>query len=368
MITTGDHGCRRSVIVLIGPLPPGTKDGAIAIGGGAVNFAEMIRQLRNRNFDLELVDSSRPRTDIPQWRVACRDVTKFLAIVIRVVRVMRRSQIVFLNTSVGRAWISASLMWIICRSGNRSIVIRFFGGDLALQYGSYAALKRWWVDKTYMRADLLFVQTEAVYRAVAHIENIRWFPNTRDVRPSSCRIRKRIRKLLFLSRLYMDKGLRESVEACRALRGDCHLNVYGPVMPDTDLSLFTDNCTVTYRGVLTPAEVPKVLSDHDVLLLPTYWASEGYPGVLLEAFQCGIPVIATRWAGIPEIVEDEISGLLVEPRSASAVRAAVERLISDPDLYRSMCDGALRRGEFFRSAAWYDRMADDLRRLGAGRA
>ena len=145
----------------------------------------------------------------------------------------------------------------------------------------------------------------------------------------------------------MDKGFREAVEASQAIRSDCHLYVYGPVMADTDVALLTDNPAVTYGAVLRRSEVPHVLSDHDVLRLPTYWASEGYPGVLSEAFQCGIPVIASRWAGIPEIVEHEKNGLLVEPRSSEEVRRAIERLVEDPQLYREHCDGAFREGNSF---------------------
>ena len=106
-----------------------------------------------------------------------------------------------------------------------------------------------------------------------------------------------------------------------------------------------------------------MLCEHDLLLFPSYYSMEGYPGVILEAFQCGLPVVAARWRSVPEIVEHEENGLLVEPRSAAAVRSAIERLLADPDLYRRLCKGAERRGEYFRSAVWHDRMAADLRGL-----
>ena len=55
--------------------------------------------------------------------------------------------------------------------------------------------------------------------------------------------------------------------------------------------------------------------------------------------------------------------LLVEPRSTSAVREAIERVIGDPDLYRALCAGARRRGDFFRSGKWYDELAAELLRI-----
>ena len=61
-----------------------------------------------------------------------------------------------------------------------------------------------------------------------------------------------------------------------------------------------------------------------------------------------------------------MSGLLVAPRSAAALWSAIERLLNDPGLYRRLRAGAVRRGEQFRSARWYGRMASDLRGLCGG--
>ena len=134
-------------------------------------------------------------------------------------------------------------------------------------------------------------------------------------------------------------------------------------MKNIDLALFEGYTRASYGGVLSPSEIPAVVVAHDVLLLPSYFTSEGYPGVILEAMQCGRPVISTWWRSIPEVVEHEKSGLLVAPRSVEALKAAILRLIEDPALYRKLCQGAKIRGEFFRSTPWYDRMANDLLRL-----
>ena len=116
----------------------------------------------------------------------------------------------------------------------------------------------------------------------------------------------------------------------------------------------------TYGGVRDPVGIPRVLVEHDLLLYPSYFRTEGYPGAILEAFQCGLPVVAAEVGGVSELVEHEKSGLLVEPRSAAEVESAIKRLLDDPDLYRRLCEGARRRGDHFRSADWYDRMAAEL--------
>jgi len=70
------------------------------------------------------------------------------------------------------------------------------------------------------------------------------------------------------------------------------------------------------------------------LVLPSF--AEGVPVVLMEAMATGLPVIATRIAGIPELVEDGVSGLLVPPGDAAALAGAIRRVLSDDMLRGEM--------------------------------
>ena len=357
-MTHHEDGCLK--VLLIGPLPPAEPTASNPVGGAAVNFAEMVRQLERRDLHLDVVDLTRPRINLPFWRLWHSNVATFLKLISSVVRRLRCNDVVFLNISSGKAWLIGSCIWLICIVFRRPMVLRFFGGDFALTYDRYNPLRRWWVDRTYMRCDLIFVQTQEILRRFIDHRNVRWFPNTRDLQLHTSGHRKVARSFLFVSQLRMEKGLKETLEACRSLPATCHLTVYGQPMSNTDLSLFDGHATATYGGILSPDEIPKVLVQHDVLVVPSYWNAEGYPGIILEALQCGRPVISTWWRSIPEVIEHETSGLLVAPRSASEVKAAIDRLLGDPDLYRRLCKGAQCRGEFFRSGMWYDKMAKEL--------
>ena len=79
----------------------------------------------------------------------------------------------------------------------------------------------------------------------------------------------------------------------------------------------------------------------DMFALPSL--EEGAPNALLEAMACGRAVVAARVGGVPEIVEHERSGLLVEPGSPAALAAALERLAVDPVLRRQLGHAAARR-------------------------
>ena len=72
----------------------------------------------------------------------------------------------------------------------------------------------------------------------------------------------------------------------------------------------------------------------DVLALPSH--SEGSPYVLLEGMAANLPIVATAVGGVPEIIEDRESGLLVAPRSPQALAEAIGRVLSDPQLARRL--------------------------------
>jgi colanic acid/amylovoran biosynthesis glycosyltransferase len=59
---------------------------------------------------------------------------------------------------------------------------------------------------------------------------------------------------------------------------------------------------------------------------------EGIPVALMEAMAAGVPVVATRLSGIPELVQDGVTGLLVEPHDPEALVGALERLLADDAL------------------------------------
>ncbi|HEV3271167.1 MAG TPA: glycosyltransferase family 4 protein [Candidatus Methylacidiphilales bacterium] len=79
------------------------------------------------------------------------------------------------------------------------------------------------------------------------------------------------------------------------------------------------------------ADVPNLLASLDVLALPSY-AHEGIPQIVLQAQAMARPVVATTIGGIPEVVEDGMTGLLVPPRDAEALAEKISSLLDDPAL------------------------------------
>jgi glycosyltransferase involved in cell wall biosynthesis len=79
----------------------------------------------------------------------------------------------------------------------------------------------------------------------------------------------------------------------------------------------------------------------DFLIHPSY--SEGLGSVILEAVKGELPVIGSRAGGIPDIIDDGVSGLLVEPANAQSLATAIERLATDQLLRLKLVDGGLKK-------------------------
>ena len=156
--------------------------------------------------------------------------------------------------------------------------------------------------------------------------------------------------LLCIGTFYEVKGHRYLLEACRVLidRGRAvTLDLIGEGPDEAELRglvvalRLTDS--VSFLGPRTRDEVIRALQDADALVVPSVPTEsgrrEGIPVVLMEAMASGIPVIASNISGIPELVEHERSGLLVQPRDPAAIADAVDRIILEPGLAERLSIG-----------------------------
>ncbi|MDW7980815.1 MAG: glycosyltransferase family 4 protein [Verrucomicrobiales bacterium] len=119
------------------------------------------------------------------------------------------------------------------------------------------------------------------------------------------------------------------------------------------------------RIVLTgPIRPPwAVLKTFDCLVVPSL--SEGLPKVIIEAFGCGVPVVATRVGGIPEVVTHNVTGLLVEPANSAELAVAIQTLLSDVAVARRLA-GAARKEflERFEASVVAQKYVEIFRRSG----
>lgn len=98
---------------------------------------------------------------------------------------------------------------------------------------------------------------------------------------------------------------------------------------------------IRWTGAVAPNRLPALYASSDVMVWPAI--NEAYGMALLEAQATGLPIVAGRSGGVPDIVRDGETGLLTKPGDAAAFAAALRRLLADPEERRTMALAALRR-------------------------
>ncbi|HEX6469623.1 MAG TPA: glycosyltransferase [Streptosporangiaceae bacterium] len=137
---------------------------------------------------------------------------------------------------------------------------------------------------------------------------------------------------IVIANLLRYKGHADLVEALARLEAPPHLSFVGDGPERARLAgLLRERGlagTVDLRGAVQDAA--GLLPGYQFLVLPSH--TEGLPNAILEAMAAGLPVIATAVGGVPELVADGVTGLLVPPHSPAALAAALARLAADPAL------------------------------------
>jgi glycosyltransferase involved in cell wall biosynthesis len=148
--------------------------------------------------------------------------------------------------------------------------------------------------------------------------------------------------VLLASRMLWNKGIQEFVDAAKSLRnrgvtarfvlaGDTDLGSPAGI-PRQQLLEWQDSGAVEWVGL--QGDMPLLFKQANLVCLPSH--REGMPKVLLEAAASGRAIVATDVPGCREIVRQGINGLLVPPKSATALAEAIEKLLKDPAMRSQM--------------------------------
>jgi len=349
------HSCGLSPlrILLIGPLPP-------PIGGTRVSFRILVDALARRP-DVEIRVISLP----PARRNTLRAVGHFTSQIVRMLRHAPRSDVIALHCGVSAIPVRAPATSMVSRMFGKPLIIRTFGGEELRNDSGYPRCDR--ILTALGKADLYLGQTqEQVQQARSQrIARVEWFPTSRSMLPMNdnpTEPERPCRRFVFVSHVKETKGIRELIAAGERFGDDVSVDVYGPFREGMTKDVFAGCQVVRYRGVIPLDKVMEVLREHDALLLPTYHSGEGYPGIIIEAYAAGLPVICTRWRRLTEIV-DHSCGILIEPRDAEALYDAMNSLLNDPQLYARLRRGVLEKQKLFDAEVWVERFVQYCRDL-----
>ena len=277
------------------------------------------------------------------------------------IRRRRRTDVTVVHLYSGRAFAVEDLVSAV--AGGRLVGV-LAGGGLP----DFAARHPRWVRRVLGRFDHLVAPSAHLARWAAAVTStpVTVIPNPLDLGPYPFRVREQVRPAVLWLRAYHDIYAPEvAVEAVARLDGFRLTMVGDDKGRRASVVALAEQLGVADRvqvgGFAGPEEKRALFEGHDVFLNTS--RVDNRPVSVVEAAACGLCVVSTAVGGIPDLVVDGESALLVPPDDPAAVAAAVDRLVADPALAGRLSAGGRAvadAGTPDRVVAQWSRLLHDL--------
>lgn len=304
------------MILTIGPC---RNNDCKQIGGAEILFEHWTEYCRKHHVGIRVIDSNRFNYT--------NKAMALCSIYWKMLWHAPKCQSIFLFASKRGYLVWAPAAVLIGRIFRKPVYLRKSGGTFHEIYAKWPKVMQAIVRYALKNADILFWETKCLVEFGKRFNaNCVWIPNTR-FKPDMAIPEKKYRKrFVFISHVRKEKGIDTLLEAFRELGPAYRIDIYGSLM-GYEVSQLDGH----YKGVIEPDKVYETLVQYDYLILPSWL--EGYPGIIVEAFAVGVPVIATPVGGIPEMILDRGNGRLIPPREPQILAETI-RGITDEDFQR----------------------------------
>ena len=327
-------------LALVGPLPPPS-------GGMANQTRQLAELLRNEGLAVVLVQTNadyRPRwvAGVPFLRALFRLVPYLVALWHHA----GRCHIVHVMANSGWSWhlFAAPAVWI-ARLRNTPVIVNYHGGEAE----PFLVGSARFVAATMRQTSALIVPSgflETVFarfgmsaQIIPNVVDRRRFHNPATRRP----IRRHLLVARNLEPIYDNETAIRAFALVRGVHPEAVLTIAGSGPSAKSLGVLAESLglrdSVFFAGRLDRDAMAQAYRDADIAVNPSL--IDNMPVSILEAMASGTPVISTRVGGVPFVVTDEETGLLVPPGSPDAMAVAILRLMEDSVLYNRLADNGL---------------------------
>lgn len=355
-------------IGLVGPLPPPS-------GGMANQTLQLAGLLRGEGLHVETVQVNAPYR--PAWAGSLpgvRAVFRLVPYLAALWRTAGRVQLFHVMANSGWSWhlFAAPAIWV-ARLRGKSVVVNYRGGEA----DGFLARARRWVAPSIARADAVIVPSgflEAVFekhgfptQVVPNIVNLERFAATREAGDGTG------------PRLLVARNLEPIYDNATALRvlalvrerypaATLVIAGEGPLRAELEQLAGTLDLAgaVTFTGRVDNAGMAALYRNADIMLNCSL--VDNMPNSVLESMACGVPIVSTHVGGVPYLVEEGRTALLVPPQAPEAMAQAVLRLAAAPTLAAALREAGLRQVQQYTWASVRPRLLGVYRDVLAARA
>ncbi|MDO8071154.1 glycosyltransferase [Janthinobacterium sp. SUN176] len=354
-------------IALVGPLPP-------PAGGMANQTAQLARMLRDDGAQVQLLAVNGPL--LPPWLARIRYLRAALRLPVHLWRLWRAANTVDLfhiMANSGWSWHlqAAPALWIASLKGKPAL-LNYRGGEAAAFFARSPRL----VAFSLRRASAIVVPSAylaGVFERHGHTAHI--VPNVVDLQRFTHAARGApasadgpcILVARHLEGLYDNASAVRAFALVRRRYPTARLVLAGGGPQRAALARLARSLgvqdAVRFAGPVDNAAMPALYQASDIVLNPSL--ADNMPNSVLEALACGVPVVSTNVGGIPALLHDGVTALLVPPGDPAAMAHAIVALLRDPPRARAMADAGLAHAATFGWPGVAPRLAAHYRRIRA---
>ena len=224
----------------------------------------------------------------------------------------------------------------------------------------------------------IFVQGQSMVDSLREsgLNNAVYVANSKNINHYGNKLPKQDEKthFVFLSRVEEYKGCTDIINSVDELnnsgyKGKFDVVFYGRISEDVSYAqkfqtMVEERQDVEYRGVLNLRDTYNYdeLAKYDVMLFPTYWQGEGFPGIVIDAYVSSLPIIASDWNLNKDVIENGVTGWIIPPHDTEALIERMKYVIDHPIDVTNMAANCKER------AAQYDSRVvlseENLKRIG----
>lgn len=264
----------------------------------------------------------------------------------QLIRCIRECDVVFILLSRNGMRLLFPVLHLFNWFWKKPLLHDCIGGSLDEVVRLYPSIK-----KALNKFDVNWVETQQLKTKLEGlgIQNVEVLPNFKPLVLPNIDELKMPSASLFrfctFSRVNKAKGIGNAVQAIidinrEAGRRCVELDIYGPIEDNYEVELRpllkASKGAVQYKGVVAYQDSVSVLKNYDMLLFPTTFYGEGFPGTLIDAFSAGLPVIATDWHCNSEIITEGITGYLYSIEEKYQLKYLMEYAIKNPKMIFEM--------------------------------
>ena len=159
-------------------------------------------------------------------------------------------------------------------------------------------------------------------------------------------------KLCTFSRIMKEKGIEDAIKVVTEInhaagRTVCELDIYGQIdtlyKEEFENIINNSDFFIKYKGIVPADKSVEILKNYYLLLFPTYFFGEGFPGTLIDAFSSGIPIIASNWKYNSEIINNGVNGLIYDRKQKGHLKKILNFAIENPHIINKMKINCIRK-------------------------